>query len=141
MQIRKKYRCTSYDLYGCLYFYVSEQLRLFAMNLKRLNVTIHIFNKDCMDLFKDLTSGELVKLSLPPSQRFDRIEVSNIVDDSYVGFEDVLKTWGTLLNSQNPHSTLLSYSMNWKGIQHIHPDELNRRGLLKPLLNDLRVST
>ena len=50
---------------------------------------------------------------LPKSISFDRIDVSNILDTEYVGLAGVLADWGPLLKKDNPHATLLGYSMNW----------------------------
>ena len=45
---------------------------------------------------------------------FDRIEVSNIADDDYIGLEASLSTFGPLLKSptSNPHATLITLFMN-----------------------------
>lgn len=47
-----------------------------------------------------------------PSSRFDRIEVSNILDVNYVGIRGVLTNWGPLLQ-ESPAATIVGYFMNW----------------------------
>ena len=44
--------------------------------------------------------------------KFDRIDVSNIVDVQYVGSEKVLSTFGPLLNDGNKDAVLVSLYMN-----------------------------
>jgi hypothetical protein len=76
-------------------------------------VTFIIFCKDCLDLAKEQISGKLTIHSLPTSQKYDRIDVSNTVDDGYVGFKGIIENWGPALNRKNPSSTLFTYLMNW----------------------------
>lgn len=105
--------CKSEDLFGCLYFYLSDELNTFIERMRQLNVTFYLFANDCEKLAKDQQSGKLASFGLSASQKYDRIDVSNTVDEKYLGFRKVIKNWGPLLNEQNPSSTLLSYSMNW----------------------------
>jgi hypothetical protein len=51
-------------------------------------------------------------LNLPPSIRFDRIEVSNILDFNYVGLHDVLTLWAPLLQ-EGRNAAIIGYFMNW----------------------------
>jgi len=53
---------------------------------------------------------------IPPSIRFDRIEVSNILDMNYVGINDVLLNWSPLMAESNT-SVIVGYFMNWVAIQ------------------------
>ncbi|KZP28089.1 hypothetical protein FIBSPDRAFT_917742 [Athelia psychrophila] len=105
------------DLYGCLYFYLSGQLRSFAKRLKQFHITFHIFDRDARDLSKDIQSGALAKCGVQKSARFDRVDVSNIFDTEYVGISNVLADWAPLLNQRNPHATIIGYSMNWAAKQ------------------------
>ena len=45
--------------------------------------------------------------------KFDRIDVSNISDENYVGLENCLKYAKPLLNPKNPHAKLITTLMNW----------------------------
>jgi hypothetical protein len=93
----------------------------FKKQLSKLKITFRFSDIDCHELAQDL---QLMNAQPGPSSRtqayldgmptkFDRIEVSNTVDDAYIGFEQTLRDWSPLLNGRNPSSTLLSYSMNW----------------------------
>lgn len=101
------------DLYGCLYFYLSEQFHSFADRLKRFHITFHVFDRDARALSRDIRSGALGSHGLPKHTHFDRIDVSNIIDPEYVGIANVLADWSPYLNKTNRHATLLGYSMNW----------------------------
>ena len=101
------------DLYGCLYFYLSKELRSFSDRLKTFQVSIRIFDRDASQLVEDVRSGTLEQYGLPNTTQFDRIEVSNILDTEYVGIPDVLADWAPFLSRTNRHATLLGYSMNW----------------------------
>ena len=74
----------------------------FIEKLLKMKITIHIW---CMD------ARELVK-HLDKQEKFDRIDVSNIVDINYVGLEKVLQDWGPMLK-KNEFSTLITTFMNW----------------------------
>lgn len=125
--------CKSEDLYGCLYFYLSDQLNTFIERVRQVNVTFYLFAKDCQELAKEQKNGKLAGFGLPASQKYDRIDVSNTVDDNYVGFRKMLESWGPLLNEQNPSSTLLSYSMNWVASQPGAAPDSDRKGAVELL--------
>jgi hypothetical protein len=101
------------DLYGCLYFYLSEQLRSFADRLSKFRISFRMFDRDARDLAKNLHIGALIGLGLPKGIRFDRIDVSNIIDTEYVGISNVLQDWAPLLSDTNRFATIVGYSMNW----------------------------
>lgn len=71
-----------------------------------------MFNEDASDLSRMIGRGDLSKYGVPPSTRFDRIEVSNIIDAEYVGIPGVIETWGPFLK-HSKHATLIASSMNW----------------------------
>lgn len=48
--------------------------------------------------------------------RFDRIQVSNILDDNYVGIEGVLNKWAPLLKNSRT-AAIVGYFMNWIAMQ------------------------
>jgi hypothetical protein len=56
----KAHGAQSVDLYGCLYFYLSDQLRMFADRLSKFRISFCIFDRDARDLAKDLRAGELI---------------------------------------------------------------------------------
>lgn len=100
---------TTQDLFGCLYFYLSDELRKFSTMVRRGNFQIHLCDKDARELSRTIRMGRF-HTELP---MFDRIELSNIVDDNYVGFERCITDWSSLLNRSNPYSTIIAHSMNW----------------------------
>jgi hypothetical protein len=99
------------DLYGCLYFYVTEQLRTFAERLSRFRIKFHVFCKDAHDLSEDITEGRLSTM-LPRDTKFDRVDVSNTLDAEYIGIPQILSDWGTLLK-ENSDAAVVGYFMNW----------------------------
>ncbi|RXW22376.1 hypothetical protein EST38_g3502 [Candolleomyces aberdarensis] len=100
------------DIYGCIYFYLTEQLRMFAKRLRELSISFKLYSTEACGLAQAIKSGRLTELDLPPTVRFNRIEVSNILDAQYVGMDAVLTTWGPLL-SDNPFATIVGYFLNW----------------------------
>lgn len=98
------------DIFGNLYFYLSDQLQEFANRLDRFNISFHLFNEEAGMLADNIRAGGF---GLSPRMTFDRIAVSNIVDPTYVGLARVLEDWGPLLNEANRYSKLLAYSLNW----------------------------
>ena len=65
------------------------------------------FFLDCMDA-KDL----MVKLK-NESVKFDRIDVSNISDENYIGLKNCLQLSAPILKKTNPYAKLLTTLMNW----------------------------
>jgi hypothetical protein len=123
------------DLYGCLYFYLSEQFRSFADRLKKIHVTFHVFDRDARALARDIRSDALGSHGLPKSTHFDRIDVSNIFDPEYVGIPNVLADWAPLLNKMNQNATILGYSMNWVPKQpNAQPQEADLQKLTDQLV-------
>jgi hypothetical protein len=59
--------------------------------------------------------GRLSLCGIPPI-RFDRIEVSDILDANYVGINDVLLNWSPSMAESNT-SVVVGYFMNWFAIQ------------------------
>ncbi|KAJ6576027.1 hypothetical protein DFH09DRAFT_980979 [Mycena vulgaris] len=110
----KKHGVPRSDLYGCLYFYLTGLLRSFVDRLSHLRIAFKVFNMDASDLARSMKSGALSHFGIPATLRFDRVDVSNIVDHNYVGIVPVLQTWGPMLK-HTPHATLLGYFMNWAG--------------------------
>lgn len=87
-----------------------EQLQSFSKRLSRFHITIHSFNRDAGAL-SPLVSGTSSR-SVTGPLRFDRIDVSNIIDFNYLGIPRVLESWGPLLTATS-FATIIGYSMNW----------------------------
>ncbi|KAF5309803.1 hypothetical protein D9611_013585 [Ephemerocybe angulata] len=107
------------DLYGCLYFFLTQELREFHRRLQRFHIAFKITCMDASGLSQLLLNTQqnvFAKYDLPASTRFDRIMVSNILDHIYVGLKDTLTRWAPLL-SDSPISVTVGYFMNWFAIQ------------------------
>ncbi|KAK7685060.1 hypothetical protein QCA50_011897 [Cerrena zonata] len=100
------------DLYGCFYFFISEQLQQFSHRIQNFRISFYVFDQDVLDLSKILQNGGLAKAGIPSTMTFDRIDVSNIVDAEYVGIPKTISHWGPLL-APGSDATLLGYFMNW----------------------------
>jgi len=104
------------DIYGCLYFFLSEQLQLCAQRICKIKMSFSLFASDARLLPKVIREGVISAGGIPSSIRFDRIEVSNIFDANYVGINDVLLNWSPLMAETNT-SVVVGYFMNWFAIQ------------------------
>jgi hypothetical protein len=111
--VGKAHGATREDLYGSLYFYLTEQLQSFSDRIKKFRVSFRVFDRDARELAKDIHSGATAPYGVARSTCFDRIDVSNIIDPEYIGIRDVLVDWAPFLNKANQHATILGYSMNW----------------------------
>ena len=130
------------DLYGCLYFYLSDLLREFADRLGRFRISLQMFRSDAGELSKMMRSGALSPYGVPATTRFDRIDVSNIIDIEYMGIPRVLSDWGPQLNSDtNSYASLIGYFMNWAehqpGAKAERDDDIKQS--IKVLCSDGRV--
>lgn len=102
---------TRQDLFGCLYFHVSDTLREFTDRLSRFNIKFKMFCDETTKLSHALRSDALRSLGLPATVRFDRIEVSNIMDRQYLGISRTMDAWGRFLKADD--ATLIGYFMDW----------------------------
>jgi hypothetical protein len=108
----KAHGAHSEDIYGCLYFFLSNQLRTFANRLRTFSSSFTVLNCDARVLPRVILDDALSELNIPPSIKFDRIEVSNILDENYVGIHDVLTLWAPLLQDSSS-AVIVGYFMNW----------------------------
>ncbi|KIP04172.1 hypothetical protein PHLGIDRAFT_93808 [Phlebiopsis gigantea 11061_1 CR5-6] len=104
------------DLYGCLYFHVSDQLYEFADRLSRFDISLNILGRDAVELSSSIKKGDLTsQFGIPSSIRFDRIDVSNIVDEHYkIGIAGVIDAWGDFLKPDK-EATIIGHFTNWSG--------------------------
>lgn len=100
------------DVYGCLYFYLSDQLRAFARHLRQHRISFYVFNSEACALAQGIVQGKFANFGIPSTIRFDRIDVSNIMDPNYVGIRGVIDAWGPLLVKTHT-AALTGYFMNW----------------------------
>ena len=75
-----------------------------------------MLNLDARELPSLIHENALSELNVPSSIKFDRIEVSNILDANYVGLRDVLIPWGPLLE-ESRNAAIVGYFMNWHMVQ------------------------
>ena len=81
--------------------YVSHMLAQCARRLGSGQVKVHYVLSDCMEM----------QAYLPDGLKFDRITTSNLCD--YVPLTTLLKMCKPLLNQANPHSAVITESLNW----------------------------
>ena len=81
--------------------YVSHVLAQCAPRLVSGQVKVHYILSDCMEM----------QAYLPDSLTFDRITSSNLCD--YIPLLTLLKMCKPLLNQANPHSAVVTESLNW----------------------------
>jgi len=125
------------DIYGCLYFFLSEQLREFHRRLRRFPVSFNVYSLDAASaLPQGIRDGVFTTQGVPATIRFDRIEVSNILDANYVGVRGVLTSWGPLL-ADGGFAAVVGYFMNWVAIQEDGDAARGDRSVVKALMMTL----
>jgi hypothetical protein len=100
------------DLYGCLYFYLTEQLRELLSRISRFKIAFKMLDQNALNLAPLISSGALSRINIPAGQRFDRVDVSNIMDKQYAGIQRTLVSWSPLIKDTS-HAKLVGYFMNW----------------------------
>ena len=68
-----------------------------AQRFRKFKMSFSLFASDAQHLQKGIQEGLISGYGVPCSVRFDRIEVSNILDANYVRIKDVLLNWSPLL--------------------------------------------
>ncbi|KAL1982084.1 hypothetical protein VTN96DRAFT_1797 [Rasamsonia emersonii] len=96
------------DLYGSLFLFLRDLFSKYCARLATISVSFQLFHLDATTLPASLKSDGISPTS------FDRIEVSNIADNAYLGPRTMLSTFGPLLKKQteNPHATLIGLFLN-----------------------------
>lgn len=114
----KAYGVTPEDMFGCLYFFLSQQLRLFHKRLHHMKISIRVQNAEARQLASNIDNnlGFAGMNGLNTTNGFDRIMVSNIVDHNYLGAKETLRSWAPLL-SKKKGAVILGYFMNWPELQ------------------------
>ena len=130
------------DLYGCLYFYLLEQLRTFAERLHRFRINFGIFNTDPESLAPVIRQGAFSSYGLPANITFDRIDVSNLLDGERQKVYGILAGWIPMLK-KNKHATLIGHFNEWhkrrKNAGAPTLDEEAKSELVSILIKDGRV--
>ncbi|KAH8101977.1 hypothetical protein BXZ70DRAFT_987516 [Cristinia sonorae] len=130
------------DVYGCLYFYLRDQLSSFAERLKTFNISFHLFNLGPSELATRISTGYLYKCGISRSILFDRIDLSNIVECECVGISKALTDWEPYLAACKD-ATLLAHFRSWfskqKGGHLSSVGEDTCSEILSNMLRDNRV--
>ena len=132
VEVGKTHGAQSEDIYGCLYFFLSEQLRTFTHRLRNFKISFKVFPLEACQLSKSIRRNEFVEYGIPASIGFDRIAVSNILDANYVGLRGVLTHWAPLL-AKSSTAVIVGYFMNWVARQ----EDGRAEGAGNFVLNDL----
>jgi hypothetical protein len=102
----QNYIVPSNDRYGQLFLVLHEQLEIFRNECRKRGIS---YVATCVDV-RDLQTA-LIEYKRGDA-RFDRIEVSNIVDGGYVGVEGTLAAVGPFLREDNAYAAVVSLFMN-----------------------------
>ncbi|KAL2815217.1 hypothetical protein BDW59DRAFT_166890 [Aspergillus cavernicola] len=91
------------DIYGKLFRHIRGTLRAFHTRLRKSEFSFDLYHCDATALADRL-----------PPDPFDRIEVSNIADNNWLGIKETLGITLPLLRTpaQNPHATLITLFMS-----------------------------
>ena len=91
------------DINGRLYAFLLEMLTIFCRQTKALKIDFTITSATAEDLSSVMQDHDI------GTERFDRIESSNISDEDYLGVRKTITALGPLLKpvAENPHATLL----------------------------------
>ncbi|EIN05899.1 hypothetical protein PUNSTDRAFT_145782 [Punctularia strigosozonata HHB-11173 SS5] len=134
----KAYGANEEDVYGCFYFYVTDQLVQFAERLANLRLVFKLFNSEPNALAASIVcNGKRRPLGIPKKFRFDRIDVSNMMDFDFGGVGPTLETWGGLLRN-SPHACILGYFSSWPDGE---PDADEASNILEELLSSGKART
>jgi hypothetical protein len=114
------------DIYGCLYFYLLEQLRTFAERLNRFRINFGIFNAEPESLAKAIRGDGFSSYGLPANTTFDRIDVSKDLGGERRKVYGIIAGWTPMLK-KHKHATLIGHFNEW----HKH-----RKSAGAPTLNE-----
>ncbi|OJJ76995.1 hypothetical protein ASPBRDRAFT_49989 [Aspergillus brasiliensis CBS 101740] len=91
------------DIYGKLFFHIRGILQSFLCRLSDLDLSLTLLQLNAVELPNHLDANH-----------FDRIEVSNISDQGYLGIHKTLRAMVPLLQKpvDNPHATLITLFLN-----------------------------
>lgn len=95
----------SNDVYGQLYLFHHHQLHHFLLACERRAINFLLTAVDVEDLQQTLQQVQ-------PSPVFDRIDVSNIIDEAWRGVGPILKVLEPLLSPIKPYATISGHFIN-----------------------------
>ena len=136
------YGCQTADIFGCLYFYLSEQFRKFTGRLREFKIQFKFVDKDSHVIADYLKGGIFSKIGLTENTVFDRIDMSNLADNEKTGgIAGVLKDWAPFVNKKNRNATLFGHSTGWVTQQRKgQPGPTEMQALTLQLLSKGKVS-
>ena len=138
--------CQRADIFGCLYFYLSDQLRQFIRRLRKFKISFKFFEKPPGVLAHQLSQGAYAHIGLAKDVVFDRIDFSDFADEDLGEggssvLVSVLNDWSPLLNKENPSATILGYFAEWVSKQRkSQPGTTEMRALTGQLIKQGKVS-
>ena len=142
VEVGKTHGAQSEDIYGCLYFFLSDQLRMFTRRLHNFKIRFKVFSFEACLLSESIRQNDLIGYGIPATIGFDRIAVSNILDANYVGLRDVLTHWAPLL-AKSSTAVIVGYFMNWIARQEdgraLGAGSFAFKNLTKLMINKIRV--
>ncbi|KAL7652452.1 hypothetical protein ACMYSQ_009737 [Aspergillus niger] len=91
------------DIYGKLFYHVRGVLQSFLCRVSDLELSLTLHHLDALELPNYL-----------PVNHFDRVDVSNVSDQGYLGIHRTLNATVPLLQTpvDNPHATLITFFLN-----------------------------
>ncbi|GCB19351.1 SET domain and MYND-type zinc finger protein 6 [Aspergillus awamori] len=91
------------DIYGKLFYHVRGVLQSFLCRVSDLDLSLTLHHLDALELPNYL-----------PVNHFDRVDVSNVSDQGYLGIHRTLNATVPLLQTpvDNPHATLITFFLN-----------------------------
>lgn len=105
------------DSYGCLFFYLKNELFILAKRLRDCQINITMTMLDARELPSVISSSSFKSFS---PKCFDRIETSNLAD--YVSAPRIIRDWAPLLNRRNKSAAILINFMNWQKDYPVVPE-------------------
>ena len=93
-----------------------DELTEFAQRIRNFNITFHLTDHRAEELSGNIRGGVYSSIGIPPTIRFDRIDISNMGDAEYLGVPRAITDWGPFLKDTE-HATLLGHFVNWARVQ------------------------
>ncbi|KAA1470766.1 hypothetical protein DENSPDRAFT_73505 [Dentipellis sp. KUC8613] len=115
------------DVYGALYFYLTDQLCTFVDRLHTLKIRFLVFACTAPELAERLRTGALQKFGLPPYVGFACIDAGTLGDTDPGAWMRVVDEWGPRLMPY-PGAVLVGTSVKWAEGTGEEAEEARPRG-------------
>lgn len=103
------------DIFECLYFYLSSQLKTLAERIRTFNITFSVLSLEPETLSQCIRSNMFQRMGLTSAMRFDRIDVANLMDKQD-DLQPTLTAWSPLLR-EGKHATVMGRFEEWGKMQ------------------------